>query len=255
MRYVVRPKRVKPTASNICRVLGATQTLLYNPANRYFTRRAPVSYTRDFLMCLPDREFVSDIPDTETYDKALRFYKANKKGQRNILREFNVKTPEDYADDAEEFVVRPFRHMCGRNFRITQDANDYDPSSEYISPLFPKTKEYRIIFVYGEPVITLLKKVPDETPSNVPWNHAAGSAFLTVNNPVNNKVAERHPDFYDNFKETPVCKASHFLGVDVMLTRNSYAVCEVNFAPALTLENNLETFKQFVEDHNRASTS
>jgi len=96
----------------------------------------------------------------------------------------------------------------------------------------------------GEPIITLFKRVPEELPHNIAWNHTQGSFFTTVNDWNNNRL--RHTSFFDDLSSCDPLKSIHWGALDVMMTRdNDYAVCELNFSPAMTIQSNL----QKVRDH------
>jgi len=146
------------------------------------------------------------------------------------------------------YVVRPLRHFGGHGYRLTEQADDYNPFNEYISEVFPKRHEYRVIFVYGTPVATMLKRMPQETPNpTLPWNHSMGAYFISVNNPENNRL--RNTDVYEKLSSSPIVKASHLVAADVLLAkRNRYAICELNFCPALT-GTNFEKVVAYVLNH------
>jgi len=145
-----------------------------------------------------------------------------------------------------KYIVRPLRHRGGQGWRVTEDPDDYNSTSEYIQELYPKTHEYRVVFCRGTPLFTLLKKIDGEAPVDQPWNHTYGSRFITVNDPENNRL--RHTDVVERLKENNVIKAAHLVGVDVMYNKHdqTYAVAEFNFCPAITIEDNLAKVAQHV---------
>jgi hypothetical protein len=156
------------------------------------------------------------------------------------VRRLRTSAPDAEPDlrSSDEFVVRPLRHRSGIGYRVTFDPNDFEEGREYISRLYPKRHEYRVIFCFGTPLITLLKRVPEGIDPNGPWNHANGSTFITVNNPDNNRL--RHTDCIERLSAFSVVKNAHLVAADIMLGDNhDYVVSELNFCPALTIENNL----------------
>jgi hypothetical protein len=145
-----------------------------------------------------------------------------------------------------DYVVRPLRHSQGIGYRLTRDPLDFEEGKEYISRLYPKAHEYRVIFVYGTPLITLLKRVPDDIDRDGPWNHATGSSFVTVTDPTKNRL--RHFDVVDKLRAFDVVQTAHLVGADIMLgpDKSGYAVTELNFCPSITIPSNLERIKQHV---------
>jgi hypothetical protein len=145
-----------------------------------------------------------------------------------------------------EYVVRPLRHSQGIGYRITSDPLDFEEGKEYISRLYPKAHEYRVIFVYGTPLITLLKRVPEDIDRDGPWNHAAGSSFVTVTGPTKNRL--RHFDVVEKLRAFEVVQTAHLVGADIMLgpDKSGYAVTELNFCPSITIPSNLERIRNHV---------
>ena len=264
IRFVVRPEGFKRTPSKLAQALQARQTLLYAPGTPYFNRRAPLDADKDLFLCAPDVGLLP--PNQRTEDRALtnRFFRATKGGQRKLLQEWGVKTPESYpacpsredATNRTAYVVRPLRHFGGQEYRVTNSPTDFNPALEYISPLFPKEHEYRVIYLKGQPVITLYKRLPEtEVNFDGPWGHDTASTFVTVNNPENNR-GRNYPKFYEDFGRTPLVRGSHLLGVDVMIARNhKYAVCEVNFCPSVTIDGNLTKIATLLSGLNGQTTT
>jgi hypothetical protein len=112
-----------------------------------------------------------------------------------------------------------------------------------------------VIFVFGTPLITLLKRVPEDTPNTVPWNHSNGSTFVTVNNEENNRL--RHTDVVGQLLGLPIIQDSHIVAADIMLgeERGDYRVCELNFAPALTIQSNIARVVEHIQRHRSQSNA
>ena len=182
---------------------------------------------------------------------------AHKAGQRRRLDEMGIKTPNSYEPNGK-WVVRPLNHHGGRGFEVMEQEEKPRYQGKYSSPMFNRTHEYRVVYLRGERMFTLLKRVDEGMPQDVPWNHDGGSSFVTVNNWENNRL--RHSYFFEHFEDEytsggycPCCEprptAGDFfahvegdlIGVDVLYNADTrdYAVCEVNFAPGLTIEANL----------------
>jgi hypothetical protein len=223
--------------------MGARRTYAY--PNRLDTPQ--FDYEKDFLFAVPKQEDTLNAP--EGYPELRSLYYKHKGGQRRWLSSQGICTPDDYEPHEGKYIQRPFNHHSGRDYTVLDSAPDSVPEGYYAAPLFKKTHEYRILMVKGEPLITLLKRNPEDgaIPVDQPWNHANGSSFITVNNPENNRL--RHTSVVADLHSNPTLNTAHILGVDVLYNHDdrSYAVCEVNFAPSITLENNLTTIKNHLQ--------
>lgn len=154
------------------------------------------------------------------------------------------------ADRARKFVVRPLRHYGGTEYRITTDPTAWDPEREYLSELYPKDREYRIVCVRGEPLFTLLKRTPEGLSNTEPWNHTNGSYFVTVQDWSKNRL--RHTDIFDRIRSSDLIRSFDLCGIDVLWSREHeqpYVVCEVNLCPALSIESNLRKVVDHVVSH------
>lgn len=178
------------------------------------------------------------------------FRLAHKAGQRRRLEDMGIRTPNSYEPNGK-WVVRPLNHHGGRGFEVMEQEEKPRYRGKYSSPVFNRTHEYRVVYLRGERMFTLLKRVDEGMPQDVPWNHSGGSSFVTVNNWDNNRL--RHTTFFEDFEGqvgwpdgrqtffNSLESTPHLVGVDVLYNHSNrtYAVCEVNFAPGLTIENNL----------------
>lgn len=262
IRYVVRPAAIRTTPLALKTALGAERTVRYPGPSRRL-----LSWERDFFLTYPPLEYIEEarpylhaqqpIPETldSTYGRIRYFAVRTKAEQRLELGRLGFAIPKTITGmvlepDAgsmgeQRWVVRPWRHSEGRDYRVitTEEAlnGGYNPHTEYISQLFPKTHEYRILIVRGEPLITLLKTVPEDTPVEAPWNHAHGASFVTVNDWNNNRL--RHTNVYDLIRSNQeFFKNVDLGGLDVLFNRNdrSFVVCELNLCPSLSIQANLE---------------
>jgi hypothetical protein len=252
IRYIIRPKHIWSTPNTLKRAFNAVRLLPYGRDTRY-GRRAP-DWHRDFFLVYPPADMVTNADDT--YRSIRAFCGGNKRDQRLHLSFQGIRVPatpsSDMANtyspstaDPKRYVVRPHRHSKGEGWRITEDPEDFNPATEYIQELYPKTHEYRILFVLGTPLITLYKRA-EGIPQDQPWNHAQGASFVTVNDYENNRL--RHFDVYDRLKELDVIKSAHIVAADVLYAskKNGYAVTELNFCPSITIPDNIERVKDHV---------
>lgn len=102
-----------------------------------------------------------------------------------------------------------------------------------------------MISVRGEPLVTLLKRVPEGFPRSQPWNHANGSSFVTVTDPSLDRL--RHTDVYERIRSSRLLQLIDLAGIDIMYRReNEYVIAEVNLCPSLQIPSNLEKVTRYV---------
>ena len=246
---VVRPRTMRKTPRRLKDYLGFQRTYAY--PNR---QRLPVfSWNTDLLIAVPEAHHVRDAP--AEFSTLRRLYAADKWKQRLWLHENGFPTPLQ-VEDANVYVRRPKRHHSGIGFQCI-DSESPIPLQEliahnnvadnYLSPLFRRTQEYRIVMHKGQVVFTILKRNDADLDQTQAWNGANGSYFVTVRNPDNNRL--RHTDCAERLINNPVLASAHLLGVDILYNSadNTYCIVEINFAPSMTIESNLEEFKNHVE--------
>ena len=249
-RYVVRPPSILTTPRALANQFGCT--------TRNGRNQQTFSFTRDFFLYYPHPSKMVDI-NAEEYRELHTFTRATKPAQRALLHNYRIPTPETYNSKSSGevatvtsgrpgYIVRPLRHSGGVSYRITQDRNDFIEGQEYISRIFPKSFEYRIITCFGEVICTLLKVPPADARPEDAWNHNNGSHFTTVNNPLNNRL--RFTSVYEDCLRVPIIKQAHLCGIDVLLAKDPwrYVICELNFCPSLTIETNLQKVISHVQN-------
>lgn len=255
VRHVVRPSNIMTTPRLLMETLGAKRTRKY-PEDR--PRFKPYDFNDDFFLIYPPGNLVT-TDDGETYRSLYQFFSSTKPIQRGLLEQFGVRTIPFITRKADAellrgkkfveedtYIVRPMRHSGGKDYRITNDPSDFKEGQEYISVLFPKKREYRVVFCKGVPIITLRKRVPEGIDHTQPWNHANGSVFVTVEHEENNHLLKT--TVMNDLANCKIVQKSHLIGVDILLDKRSqnYAVLEINTCPAITLDHNLEKVKQIV---------
>lgn len=133
--------------------------------------------------------------------------------------------------------MRPLRHSGGRDYRHTQDPADFVEGKEYLSSVFLKRREFRVIVCHGGQVVTLEKDPPAGADPAGPWNHAAGARFRTIENAGADPLAQT--DLYGRLGTVPFLRHAHLLGIDVMMAADGrYVLLEVNTCPGLGIERN-----------------
>jgi hypothetical protein len=244
MRFIVKPNKFRKTPVLLKRTIGARKLVSY--PGRY---QPPLDYNQDLFLALPSpNRYPSPIINLPpSYNLISSFYHSNKKTQRSILADTGLKTPEAYPSDT--YVVRPLQHFGGHGYRLTESSTDYNPASEYIAPAFKKWREYRVVFVKGVPIIILRKKPGVDASPYEPWNHTTGSFFQTVLDTQSCKLQSSR--FFSDVSTNSLIKPTHLVGVDVLLDKDlNYAITEINFAPALTIESNLEVIRNVLNPGN-----
>lgn len=192
-------------------------------------------WNSDLLVAYPHASKVANVP--ENYNKVRDFYRSDKSQQRQLLMSSGIKTPNSYTSD--RFIVRPLRHREGRDYRITTEVNDYNAETHYISPAFYKLREYRVIYVYGNPVVVLGKKPPEGADPFSAWNHTTGARFSTINRREESMLWGT--SFIRDAATFDVIKTATLVAADVLVGPSyTYAVTELNFAPSLTIARNIE---------------
>lgn len=239
--FVVRPAKIRTTPQAVAQELGC-QT------RRYPSRRHRLyDYNRDFFMAPVNPQDVQNAP--QGYTDLYHFLSRDKYGQRLLLGRLGVPIPktvgshrqarEVFGDGGSRYVVRPLRHSGGRGYRVTENPLDFQERIEYLSELYPKKREYRVIFVFGNPLITLRKKPHGEATEAEPWGHV-NSTFQTIKDVAGGKLA--NTDFYWRLAHNPIIRAAHILAVDVVWNGKregqEYAVLEFNTCPGIDIDAN-----------------
>lgn len=204
-------------------------------------------WNTDLFLAYPDAAKCTNTPSN--YSDLVSFYRGNKYEQWQVLKEF-FQTPKF---DQPPFVRRPLRHEGGVGFEIVNQkpAADHD-SRYYWRSLWRRDAEYRVFFVRGKKVLTLLKRVPSGTSQDIPWN-AGVSSFVTVHDHENDRL--RHSKFYAKAEEFFKTYPFHLCAVDVLYRTASHCVVEVNFSPGVLIEDNLRTLTQALLKRNDTSHS
>jgi hypothetical protein len=244
MPFVVRPKAIFGTPKKVTRALRTRNIkwkLRFYP-NPDKTR--VFDYNRDFFMLPISPEHVLHAP--AEFLNTVNFGKMNKLYQRKELSKYaNVPKVAGSHSEAEglsgsKFVVRPLRHSGGLGYRVTSDRLSFTPGEEYISELFPKRREYRVIFLFGKPLIILRKKPNEGVTEEAPWGHQ-NSFFQTVNDWGTCRL--QGTDCVSKLQGSPLVRGAHIVAADVLFNskvEGQYAVLELNFCPGLDIDNNRE---------------
>lgn len=223
---IVRPEGIASSPNALGKQMGV----------EVITRHDTPVWGRDFFMFYPKMREV--VGADEGYGALRAFFMEDKHHQRGILSQYcdkvlqgvaTYRLARDLRKLAPEFIVRPMHHEKGEGYRFTDDALDFDEGNEYITPVFPKTHEYRVVLVYGKVAFIQRKEGGELGPrdcwSNVPFTLIRDHARLHL----------LHTDAIEKLQAIPVLSAAHIVGVDVLYDRASkdYRVCEVNTCPTL----------------------
>ena len=221
-------------ASSIKALVSGSRKLFFR--NR--PRRGWLNWNTDLFLSFPShpRTVVRNTP--EQYDRMVAFFRANKLGQWRRLDEF-FDTPQLAGPP---YVVRPLRHFGGAGFEMSETLPPPERSAtHYWRSLWKRNREYRLIYCHGKLVLTLLKRVNDDTPQNVAWNHGV-SHFVTVTDPLNDRI--KNTTFFDDVKPFLEEYPFHFIAFDLLYRKKKYAVVEVNFSPGVTIPANQLKIKE-----------
>lgn len=203
----------------------------------------PFNWNQDVFLAYPDPRLVTNAP--ESYPAMKEFYNGNKYQQWQKLREF-FRTPE-FEDPP--YVRRPLRHEGGIGFEIVRDRPPADHDSRfYWRSLWERSCEYRVFFVKGKKVLTLLKRVPEGTAQDIAWNHGV-SSFVTVTDHENDRL--RHSRFYEKAAEFFAALPFHLAAVDVLYRQQRHRVVEVNFSPGVLIPENLKLLTTALTSNDR----
>jgi hypothetical protein len=205
----------------------------------------PIDWLTDIILAYPPRIQNTPVP----CEKLHKFFVANKRDQWHILREYfrcpEIKNPP--------YVVRPLRHEGGEGFEISQTLPDEARAkTHYWRSLWERSCEYRVFFVYGKPILVLLKCVPDGTPQNIAWN-AGVSRFVTVHDHENDRL--RHSKFYECAEKFFADYPFHLCAVDVLYKKHKHRVVEVNFSPGVSIPDNIVTLAKALLNRPSATTT
>lgn len=256
MKILLRPKRVLGTPKRLAEALGYRLRFYPNPK-----RKRILDFRTDFLYTLPAIQDVENAP--RGFVAAVSFFRKNKAEQRWVLHMNNIPVPkwatthdealdtwprQDPGRPADAFIVRPLHHHQGKNYRTTGDPIAFTEGREYIQEVFPKTREYRIIYVFGKPLILIRKKPVEGLGVAEAWNHDRGSIFQTVNN-VDGSRLKKNTTAFDDLAEFLPIRNCHICAVDILYTKRKgedakYVVCEVNSWPGITIDENIDTIVQ-----------
>lgn len=222
--------------------LASSLKTLVSGSRKLFFRNRPrrgwLNWNTDLFLSFPSnpRTVVRNTP--EQYDRMVAFFRANKLGQWRRLDEF-FDTPQLAGPP---YVVRPLRHFGGAGFEMSETLPPPERSAtHYWRSLWKRNREYRLIYCHGKLVLTLLKRVNEDTPQNVAWNHGV-SHFVTVTDPINDRI--KNTTFFDDVKPFLEAYPFHFIAFDLLYRKKKYAVVEVNFSPGVTIPANQLKIKE-----------
>lgn len=226
--YVIRPNWNHKTSRLLAKELGVETRRWPNRIKRFRPE-----WRRDFFLYYPDG--VSNADDK--YKMLQAFFWQHKGAQRRSLADMGLPVPETMPTvEGQKYVIRPLHHKGGMDFRLSE-VPDGGPGT-YAAPLFPKTHEYRLIFVRGKPVVFMRKHPREGTRQDEPWN-AINAPFKTIHDWPASRLQTRTSCFHD-LTTNIVVAAADLLAVDVLYNKDSllYVVCEFNSCPGLDIVGN-----------------
>lgn len=245
IKHVLRPDHIKTTPSLIANDLGI-QT------RRWPGWRKPPNFEADLFMVYPHMDEVSTTRP-EVYIQLRHFFSRHKPGQRSYIQAAGIKVPEFWQNlpnrsfpDDTSFVVRPLRHSGGEDYKVTQNPVDFVPGNEYISLVFPKQREYRILFALGKPILFWQKVPIDGQGVADGWGGEGTSSFLTIDN-WDGSYLFRYTTALADLQNHGIIKTAHVVAVDIMYADKDYRVLEYNCCPGLTINRNRKTLVDYLK--------
>lgn len=245
LRHVIRPEGISGTPKALAQELGVQ------------TRKWPgfsgtPDFDTDLFLVYPDAINVK-AADIQAYGVCRTFFAMDKAHQRQALGAQGIPIPGTFthkshvtASPSGKFVVRPMRHSGGENYRVTENMLDFNEGSEYISHLFMKKREYRIIFAFGQPLIYMRKKQNDGVGAELPWGHQ-NSVFQTISDVPGSLIAQT--DCVAKLTALSVIKTAHLVAADILYANGKYVVLELNTCPGLDIDANRAKVVEAVKAH------
>lgn len=236
MRYIIRPEHISKTPKALAAALGV-QTRAYPN----FTS-GKADWQQDLFLVYPPTDTVQH--HNTAYGRCRSFFSKSKAGQRLALQEAGLPIPKTWISKSEvaavthangqKYVVRPYRHEGGHDYKVTSNPLDFQEGVEYISELWPKDREYRILFVFGTPLVFWQKKPNDGVAADAAWGNENGR-YLTITD-WNASYLKWHTTAFADIAANPVVKAAHIVAVDILYNeaKKQYVVLEFNVCPSLT---------------------
>lgn len=240
LKRIIRYPAVSQTPRRLGKLLGVPVVPV--------TRAKKPSFEQDFLFVYPPD--VEGSPDNQMKNSLLHgFFHANKARQREIIQASGLPIPWTARNKIGgpregRFIVRPLHHSRGQNYRLTDNSHDFNVGHEYISEVFEKRREYRLVYVHGE-LVALLRKHPQEgTPREAAWGHEV-STFRTVNDHASSKLAEASA--LEVVGKNPIVKNAHIIAVDVLWKKGEFVVLEFNSSPSISIDGTLEKVVEVIK--------
>jgi len=206
---------------------------------------------KDFFFAYPPAARVEGLNQGQiaSYHQLLSFFSSTKYQQRQLMFAGGLSVPKtrgihNWASWTldEKCVKRPMSHRAGSGFVVGNYGEllaTLNPLTHYLSQLFIRTAEYRVIYVFGQRVCTLFKQMPPGAAQDKPWTHESGATFINLSRPQSEHKLDRL-GFYAAAANFHVTKDAHICAYDVMINDSTYAVSEVNFAPSLKIESRIK---------------
>jgi hypothetical protein len=250
IRYIVRPSHIRLTPKALATKLEAEKVVqtsllaqLFDPSQDVFLGYPPPNRVQGFT-----EGQAATSAGAQSYRDLYSFYCKDKYSQRKAIDAAGIKVPVTwgispdgaFATRGGKFVIRPRNHMGGQGFQVVDNVSAFtSPNTSYLSRLFERQHEYRVIYSHGQRVCTLYKKMPEGISQDVPWTLANGAFFQQINSrQENHRLHDRGA--YAALEAFSVVKEAHVCAVDIAVSADSYAVFEINFCPSLKLESRLE---------------
>lgn len=209
-------------------------------------------FNQDFFMMYPDPASVQG-GNSEAYQFLYQFFSKNKGQQRILLSDLGIPTPKTYLEPSagtNRFVKRPLRHQGSQGYSVvTGGMPSFVEGEEYLSEFFPKEREYRIVYVYGSPVLAIRKKPKEGVTKEMPWGNT-NATWQKIN--LEECLLKTQTDCITKLNNCPVLRHAHIVAVDILYNSScnpKYSVLEFNTCPDLQVNSYRQIVAEAIVNH------
>lgn len=220
--YLIHSRAIRTTPKALAEAFGVRRLMFPRRPGRAIPEALRLS--RDFFCYYPDPACCVHTDELADYSTVREFASLDKYSQRDTLKHIGgLPVPATTMPSREvgpgEWLFRPLRHMKRIGFdRRTLDAPMIVPAGHYAAEWLNIAKEYRTLFVRGQPIATFKKNPLVERR----WQ-------LTTLDRLG---------LLDKLRGFKPLRLASMAGVDFAVTKDGKSfVLEVNFAPALCPKN------------------
>lgn len=240
-RFIVRPSGISLTPNALKTALSAQQVVKASKPGIEFDPEL------DFFFAYPQAYQLKrglNQGQLASYHQILPFFTSSKYTQRKYMLDAGISVPQTQGlhfydrEAGKKYVWRPSSHSAGSGFTVLSHDAPL-PVGGYLSELYKRLYEYRVIYVLGKRLCCLQKSVPEGISQEVPWTFGNGAIFSDIGDRwTNHRLHSR--GCYTALDAFFVSQIAHICAYDVMVSDDGYAVSECNFAPSLKVDSRIQ---------------